>query len=325
MKLLKPILLAFVAISLLILPASAVIINASIVVPTNYESNVFTDLQYGNSYTFSTGSDVAVIEQLIMNSYQSDVPVNFVFTTAGGNTISGTVKSHSYSLFESRVIASFNGGTTSSSGSNFFNIFNLQPPGSIFYVYSNDTNSFYMVFAENSRFNYAPQSLTAIKPAPFNLDLDKDAYLTLPGNPSDDPVIQATWSSTTISFYASTTYCPLQKLQRDEVVTSNVENKVNGNQGTLLDTILGLLTAIGGFIQSAGVYVTWAYWYGTVFFAAATFVTLNVMYLIISMVLAVHGTSNWVTATRKFIRSVRALVRFYHEIFMYIKETLKWW
>jgi len=327
----RPHLFFILAILLLVPCASATVINTTVLLTTNYGGDVHlgTAQSQTGQYLYSPPENNMIIFSTFYpkNEGQS---LNWILTRNGGSDITGSVRIESTGLFSGNTIATINGGSTSTVGYSKVVLLKYNPPMTMFYVKS-DT-AFYLVIADNSRFNYAVSG-DIYHPvyAPFLLDTDIDCYLQLSETPTTYPVTRLTVNPSSSGEYTVTPYYEsIQAAEQAEIDTTNVQQSVSSG-GTLsfltslVNLVLNAVKLLDGLSKSIGSFVSVFGIILAFIFAAEIFIGLNALYIAIAILLAIEDSDDIFKAFGAFYRRMMKLFRFYMELFRAMKDILKWW
>lgn len=327
-------LLLLMLLAVVAVPASATQINTTLIyVGADYNTH---DSGVTRSYFDSAQPGWQFIEESI--AIQSDdSPVTFALTYSDGTVDTGTITHVTTGLFSGETQVTL-GGKTSHYGYSkvFSNIVNGNTKN-IYFVYSTDNAGNCYLSAvprshviDNTNIMYPTGALLALYQggifAYLTLDTTTDAYTTVT-KPSNDPIIMITFNSQTTDFRvlgSVTTY--------DAMSTGEAKTKQHVTSGTTFDTIntliqfiVNVVTAVKDFVVSAATYVRIILYMGSIVFATQVFLTLNAAYIIIHAVLAVHDSDSLFKSLSKFSRAMLKLMKFYADLFKYIKDAIKWW
>jgi hypothetical protein len=193
------------------------------------------------------------------------------------------------------------------------------------FVKSNDTGSakYYLVLSANTGYQTISGEYTV--GAPYSLDTTKDAYLELPAAPSKNPIVSASTYNTGggkfIAYYAST---PFTSFAYSE---TNADNPIaaQGILDLVLGQVWGTIQALLGLGSTAGSLFSYTTIIAAFIFTAQFFVGFSILYIFISVLLAIEDSDDIFKSFGAIVRSVRKLFAFYMEIFKAIKSFIKWW
>lgn len=324
--------LILICLILLISSVSAALINTTIVTPTNYNGEVSSSgLLDTYSYVFEPGTNNAIVFQEIVLSrpgFIQNTPIIFKLYLADTTTITGKINTTTGYL-SGKVVSSFDSGTTSTSGSNFYNIRSLIYPVNLVYLYANSTGIYYLALVESTRVNYAPFAITGKNLGSLDLDTTADAYIAITGKPSDNPIVKCDYSAaypfTILTYYE----------QKSALAAHENTAAIIGDTGALpadRDWVGKLLELIGLVLNAAYTIIvvaaTLAVYMVTGFaflLLAQVFLTLVAAYTIIALVMSFYDSDDLFKSIGSFIKREMKLFRFFMDIFKWIKTILKWW
>lgn len=296
---------------LIALPASAVLINASVI------SNTLKSVSIGEEFGGSSYSYIAVqpsvIQELKVASQADDFPVTVILTLNDQTTITSTILTHRGFFTRAQNVSILGGSTSTETVLDFF-----FPVNRLFFAESNTTPKvYYFVIADLNKF-------VDLNNAYFDIDTNTDAMLTLPARPSSNPVVKVSISAPNGRFSGS-----LYTTTVDSLVKSENE-PLSGGGGSydflaLIGKIFGVIIGIADFVAKAASYVMSIGGLAIFVFSAQTFTTLVAAYVIITLILSIHDSDDLFKSIGKFFRYQMKLWRFFMEIFLWVKETIKWW
>lgn len=306
-------LMLLVLLAFVVVPASATIINTTVIANVVIADSLGTEFS-GQSFIY-TATPPTVIQELKLSSYNDNVPTHTTLTRNDGTTIDFDITTHAISLFQRQQTVSIVGGTSSTETL----LIILYPVNRIFFAQTNDTpKTYYLIITDLTNFidtgGYA-----------FDLDTTRDAYLTLPVKPSSNPVRTVSISSPGGRFSGTLYYVNVNSLAASENAPANLGQPDNRDLfwlirevGAVIDTLVAFLKGVASYVSAIG---------GLVLFvmAAQVFLTLVAAYTIIAAIISIHDSDDMFKSIGKFVKMELKLLRFFGELFDRIKTIIVWW
>ena len=297
---------------LIALPASAALINASVI--SNTLKSVSLGEEFGGSSYAYTAISPSVVQELKVSSYTEAVPTIIILTLNDQSTITSSISTQSTSLFTRLQTVSITGGSTATESTLSF----LYPVNRLFFAESNTTPKvYYFVIADLNKF-------VDLNNAYFDIDTGTDAILTLSTRPSSNPITKVSISAPGGRFSGS-----LYTTTVDSLVKSENEPLSGGGGNydvlSLIGKIFAVITGMADFVAASASYVISIGGLAIFLFSAKTFMVVVVSYMIITLILSIHDSDDMFKSIGKFFKYQLKLWRFFMEIFGWVKETIKWW
>ena len=331
-------LLSIFILAALIGGAQATVINSTVLLSTDYNSELnfaSSDLATSKEYSFSVPSNNALVVSQT-DYYTEGDTINFRFTRPSSSDITGSVTLTSTGLFTGEQTLSIDGGSSSTTGYYKVPLYPLYPKTTWYYVTTGE--QYYFVITDSSRFNYAVSG-DIFHPvyAPFKLDTDTDAYINAGGDPDTEPITGITVTPLHSGSFTALNYYESIPDLKNAVQYTNSTQEAYGASGfdlsffkKLVDIIWSVYLAMRDFFTAIATFSSWVLAIGLFMFSAKVLVGSVVLHLLINIVWCMSrhmgGTVNdlWI-AFAEFIDNERKLLKFFKEIVLMIKDLIKWW
>jgi len=326
----KKLVLVLLVLALIVLPVSATIINCSFILgnkqgqPT-YFAYPSTSV---SSFLYTVPAGEVIAYQKFDLAWSEGTTTYFTLTKASGSTISGSFNLHSTSLITGVQTATINGGSTLTE--NYWRIVAL-PSGSAIYpkeligifVKSNVSSAYYFVItSEVTNINSNEYNVGA----PFDLDTSRDAYITLPGNPSSDPIIQSsTINNNGGKFLVYVDHTPADSFAYSTTNANNpaaTQSDIFRLFGQLAQGLLAIFAALSLLAQTFVTYILYLQIIIVFIFAAQVFLVLIAAYTIIALALSFYDSTDLFKSIGKFWHYEMKLFRFFMELYTWIVKLI---
>jgi hypothetical protein len=323
----KFVLIFFLLVLLAIAPVSAAFINTtqlgissagiyhSISVPSNgYDLYSPTlDLSYNPA-----GEKYAVVQNTYKLTNDNTI-LSTIYTFANGQTVTITTESVTTGLITAEYHVSVNGTSSTIpytmwipwSGSN-------APELQTRFIYSNQTKNWYLY--------------TGIQGGTGNpLDTSSEAYAIV-SRPGLNPIASVsqginsggTLQATYLSVLAAELNSDTQKTQD---IAGEGTTTTTWPEALLLvlSRIKDAILSLGGILGQAVGLLNITTIFFLLFTSAQVFLGINLFYMSIAILLSIEDSDDIFRAFGSFMRRMMKLFRFYMELFMALKEIIKWW
>jgi hypothetical protein len=331
---------AFIPILLLLLiigGAQATIINSTVLLTTDYNAELkmeISDPMTNSPFSYSVPSNNAVVV-VGMNYYTEGSTTQFRFSRPSASDITGSVSLVSTGLFTGEERIQIDGGSSSVNSYYKIPLYPAFPPTTWYYV--TDGNGYYFVGTDASRFNFAVSG-DIFHPvyAPFKLDTNADAYIQISGDPDASPISQVSVTPIDSGTYSAMVYFESIPALKEAIKYTNSTQQAYGESGfdlsflkKLIDIIYGAYKQLQAFYNTITALSTWIMAIGAFLFGVKVIVGVVVLHLMINIVYSMSkhmkGVDDVFLAFLKIIDNERKLLMFFKEIFMFIKDLIKWW
>ena len=335
-------LLLVLCLLLIALPASAIVLNASILAgssQTIYEP----PFPWVSAFNTAYASHVVTAPSGYMITRTNIEPknngdINFAFTKQDSSLITGTIEKHTSSVTTDLVTVSITGGSSNSFTFNW-----LQSPAFEFvYLQVNATNEYYFAALPAGDFASAHRNYqwTDVSSDLLTTPIGGEYYsyvfdtTTIPNinlgssHPTLNPIVSTSVSSTNALIYHKVGYEEITHV--DQKITNVINDGVVAQNWW--DVIVAFIYFLWGAFQLASSTLTFAmsllgYLIGgaSFLFKKETIATVIGVYLAITMILSIHDSDDMFKSLGKFIRYQKKFVTFFIDIIKWIKEIVKWW
>lgn len=311
---------------LIALPASAALINGSIILGNTPGTSVH--LAYPSDptsyFAYNAPSGEVIAFQQYNLQWTEGTTTYFTLTRSDGSTIAGSFNLHTTSLIEGLQIATITDGTTLTETYPRIPGFNAIYPKDIYgiFVKSNVSADYYFVLTTSTGAVVSNQFDVG---APFDLDTTRDAYITLVELPSAIPVIKSsTQNNNAGTFLTYVAHTPIASFVYS-VINSNNPAVIESQLDRLLRLVSDVMLKIGELATATISFSGMLMALVVFLYLPQIFLTIVVAYTIIAMILSIHDSDNLFKSMSKFMRYEMKLLRFFMEIFRNIKDVIKWW
>lgn len=305
---------------LLVSCASATTVEGYIITSNNA---IIKEFGYAHAtYNYEpTGYAIVYVE---VTPLSEGTTTEFVFTQNDGSTITGHLILDPVDWLNSTGTQTvlLDGGTSTTNTYARIPVLGWHFPAmyNMFFFRENTTNDYYFV-ATKEQFDFNPSSV------PWSFNTDEVAYLAIAGNISSNPITSvyfvnslqgnfdvvsgtSSFSGWDESIGQPSDACGLLDIGCHlKKVTDFLKSIIDAafEIGTFISVPLSILRELG------------------VFLLIKTFIGFNVLYLSLSVLLAIEDSDDIFRAFGSLVSRVRKLWRFYMEIFGWIKTIIKWW
>jgi len=306
-------LLVLVLLALVVVPASATLINTTVISNAVISASLGTDFN-GASFLY-TATPPTVIQELKVSSYNDNIATHVNLLRADGSAIDLDITTHQISVFQRQQVITITGGYPNTETLLSF----LYPVNRIFFAQTNTTpRTYYLIATDLSYFNDL-NSFT------FDLDTTRDAYIVLATKPSSNPVKTVSITSPNGRFSGTLYYVNIASIIASENAPASLGQSGSVTQESVLQTISDTINKILAFFIGAASYIMTVGGLVLFVFAAQIFLTIIAAYTIIAAILSVHDSDDLLKSVGKFIRYELKLFRMFHELFIMVKDAIKWW
>lgn len=315
----------------------ATVINSTVLLSTDYNAELkfsSSDLATSNEYSLLVPSNNALVVSQT-DYYAEGDTINFRFSRPSSSDITGSVTLTSTGLFTGEQTLSIDGGSSSTTGYYKVPLYPLYPKTTWYYVTTGD--QYYFVLTDSSRFNYAVSG-DIFHPvyAPFKLDTDTDAYINAGGDPDTEPITEITVTPLHSGAFTSLNYYESIPDLKNAVLYTNSTQEAYAASGfdlsflkKLIDIIYNSYKQMRDFFNTITALSSWLMAIGAFIFGVKVLVGGVVLHLFINIVYVMSkhmgGINDLWLAMLEIIDNERKLLMFFKEIFMFIKDLIKWW
>jgi hypothetical protein len=329
----KKLIFLFAIISLMVFPASATLINTTCV-------EVYTGVFQGADYPLSNGLSITAPDS-------SPVLLGHQFVASEGSTTTIQLRQNSGNIitletaiavpnpFLGVVSTNINGGIVTNVIyprlgliSNIWQ--GLVTPIVTAYVVDSDGNYYLVSDSENNllAMEYSASWRTSrIIGARYLINTSTTSYIPI-DNPATNPIRSASYSTTasggtiTLAFTTQeTTQTQIDKAKNDQDTNTGQLNWWDSFVD-LAHRIIDVAIKMVAFAATLSSYL----FTGIAFlFMAQVFLVIVATYTVINVVMSIHDSDDLFRSFAKFWRRELKLLRFFMEIFGWVKQIIKWW
>ena len=198
-------------------------------------------------------------------------------------------------------------------------------------------DQYYFVITDSSRFNYAVSG-DIFHPvyAPFKLDTDTDTYINAGGDPDTEPITGITVTPLHSGSFTSLNYYESIPDLKNAVQYTNSTQEAYASSGfdlsflkKLIDIIYSAYKQMKAFFETVTTLSSWIMAIGAFIFGVKVLVGGVTLHLFINIVYCMSkhmgGINDLWLAMLEIIDNERKLLTFLKEIFIFIKDLIKWW
>lgn len=312
--------LVFIAVlALMVVPASAVVLNTSVIFA---DSSIFLtsdDKTNVNSYDYTAPDGYGIVFQTFQARTEGST-YNIGYTFSDNTGLTGSITLTPTGFLGGNYIVVLNGGNSSTTSYSKIPVLNTiyAIPRYAAIVSDPATKNQYLVIADD----IGGTTSGAI----YRLDTATTAYVQLSKPIASNPITRAYMTSSG----------NMDILTKSESVQDLIDAQVKAETTThtgswfdslesLLAPLLAMVTGLVSLGNTVSTFVQW-FWTGGLFILSAqVFLVIIAAYEAVVLVLSVDDVTEWHIAMKRWIRYQKALWYFFWDIYKFLKDLVKWW